>query len=424
MSNITKETINQCSIRLGSFNSATVDTLVYFFHHQDGCVQLTSATNNLKEKFENLLTVQENEDDNDTPWTRIELAVMLHFKAKYLEQNVISNEANQLKAKRKLSLGDELDLAYAFLLAQVNDRLSLNTHIKDLMFLMELPGDACDLYDVYRKSSQDFSNFFCSIIQCDYLSKKIALVDLIIRNFQSFIKRYEDFLITYDKFYKPIPENRSECTLLDEMMNTVDIQEDPSLGITIFPITSEKPKPPTLVSDTQSPNISKPLPVVQQPQPAPPSSSASNTSQKGLCVIINIQSFMKSAEITAKYRTGSDVDVENIRVVFKKSGFRVMICTHDFKKADVDTSLEQFNDKDKYGQCDCFVMFIMSHGFLNSFLTTDQKIVNIRDIIKQYSDSSPTTIWAGKPRLFFIQACRSLSSWPEYLRCSSGQESS
>lgn len=246
MSNITKETINQCSIRLGSFNSATVDTLVYFFHHQDGCVQLTSATNNLKEKFENLLTVQENDDDKDTPWTRIEVAVMLHFKAKYLEQNVTSaNEPIQLKTKRKLSLGDELDLAYAFLLAQVNDRLSLNTHIKDLMFMMQLQGDAYDLYDVYTKSSQDFSNFFCSILQCDYLSKKFVLADSIIRNFQSFIKRYEDFLITYDKFYKPTPENRNECTLLDEMMNTVDIQEDPSLGITIFPVISEKPRHPS-----------------------------------------------------------------------------------------------------------------------------------------------------------------------------------
>ena len=71
---------------------------------------------------------------------------------------------------------------------------------------------------------------------------------------------------------------------------------------------------------------------------------------------------MKSTEIRAKYRTGSDVDVENIRAVFKKSGFRVMICTHDFKKSDVDNAVDQFNDKDKYGQCDCLVMFIMSHG--------------------------------------------------------------
>ena len=51
---------------------------------------------------------------------------------------------------------------------------------------------------------------------------------------------------------------------------------------------------------------------------------------------------------------------------------------------------------------------------LHSLFTADSKEVIIRDIIKRYTDSS-TAIWAGKPRLFFIQACRSL--WPENNLC-------
>jgi hypothetical protein len=57
---------------------------------------------------------------------------------------------------------------------------------------------------------------------------------------------------------------------------------------------------------------------------------------------------------------------------------------------------------------------------LHSFLTADSKEIIIRDIVKRYADSSPTTIWSGKSRLFFIQACRSLRS--EDMECCNGEE--
>jgi len=47
---------------------------------------------------------------------------------------------------------------------------------------------------------------------------------------------------------------------------------------------------------------------------------------------------------------------------------------------------------------------------LHSFFTADEKPIAIRDIVNRFSDSSPTTIWKGKTRMFFIQACR--SPWP------------
>lgn len=51
---------------------------------------------------------------------------------------------------------------------------------------------------------------------------------------------------------------------------------------------------------------------------------------------------------------------------------------------------------------------------LHSFFTADSQEVVIRDIIRRYADSSSGTIWKGKPRLFFIQACRSL--WPQHIQ--------
>lgn len=54
-----------------------------------------------------------------------------------------------------------------------------------------------------------------------------------------------------------------------------------------------------------------------------------------------------------------------------------------------------------------FIVFRLLH----SFFTADSKEIIIRDIVRRYADSSPKTIWTGKSRMFFIQACRSL--WPE-----------
>lgn len=53
---------------------------------------------------------------------------------------------------------------------------------------------------------------------------------------------------------------------------------------------------------------------------------------------------------------------------------------------------------------------------LHSFFTADSEEVVIRDIVRRYADTSSQTIWKGKPRLFFIQACRSI--WPEEIQSS------
>ncbi|UJR25256.1 hypothetical protein I4U23_006608 [Adineta vaga] len=416
MSNITEETINRCSIRLGAFNSNSVDTLVRLLHHQDYCIQLTSAKNNLKEKFENLLTTKKDADPrymfDDTPWTRIELAVVMAFKTKHLEENDDSNQTI-----RKLSINDELNIAYAFLLAQINDRLSLS-HVKDLMFLLDLKGKADNLFHVYENSSQNFSNFCASLLHSEYFRKNLVIADEIIRKFQSFIERYEDFLITYDQFYKSTPEIKNDRASFDAMMKNNDNQQVFIPASTLLPSIHEKPKPLISVPIKQSPKVSA-SPVIPQQQ-TPISSSSLFVPRKGLCVIINIQAFVTSDTFQTSYRAGSDKDVDVIKVIFNKLGFTVLQCNFDFKKIHLDQALDHVDDKNHFGQFDCLVMFIMSHGLLNSFLTSDHKIVVIRDIIKRYSDSSPSTNWAGKSRLFFIQACR--SNWPDHMRPCDGEE--
>jgi hypothetical protein len=87
-----------------------------------------------------------------------------------------------------------------------------------------------------------------------------------------------------------------------------------------------------------------------------------NVPRKALCVIINITAFISSQSIHTPKRTGSDKDVDLIKVVFNKLNFIVLQCNFDFKKTDLNAALDHIDDKNQFGDCDCLVMFIMSHG--------------------------------------------------------------
>ncbi|CAF4061345.1 unnamed protein product [Adineta steineri] len=396
MSDITNEFIEKCALILGQFDSKSVDLLVTLYHHQDASAQLINSPNKLKEKFENLLTTKQdnNEKHNDTPITRIELATIMHFKKKYLSETIIDNDNNQLKTNMKFSIDDQLNYAYCALLALINDRLSVDKHLSDLKFLLNIKSPVQTLLDIYKGLCQKFPDFFSSLINCQYFAKNLVIIDETIRKFQLFIERYNDFLITFEKSYRLSSHNGYNYVQHDAISKQNNAQETSSSNSApIKPSTSTK----------QSSNVTSD--AGRQRLISSPSSS--NIPQKGLCIIINIEQFTPSAFYAAsKPRAGSDKDVEMIKVVFEKLSFTILESRVDFTKKDFDRAFDHIDDKNEFGNFDCFVMFIMSHGLLHSFLTADSQEIFIRDIIKRYSDSSVTTIWSGKPRLFFIQACR------------------
>jgi hypothetical protein len=224
--NISERSIQDCSLTLGQFDSRSVDILVTLFHHQNACSQLISLSNNLKEKFENLLTSKRDDDEehNDTPLTRIELAIMIHFKRKYLSESLFDNDNNQLKSNRKFSIDDELNLAYCFLLAQLDDILSEES-LQNLTFLFGIRQPVKSLFDIYEKLGEKFSNFFSRLIQCGYFAQYLIIADKLIRDFQLFIKRYEDFISTFEKHYKLLSDNENNDTQTDAILNQDDTQK-------------------------------------------------------------------------------------------------------------------------------------------------------------------------------------------------------
>ena len=65
--------------------------------------------------------------------------------------------------------------------------------------------------------------------------------------------------------------------------------------------------------------------------------------------------------------------------------------------------LKHFSQKDHKG--DCFVCCILSHGCAEGVHGTDGGVVHSEDIFAPFRGTSCQSL-AGKPKVFFIQACR------------------
>ena len=61
--------------------------------------------------------------------------------------------------------------------------------------------------------------------------------------------------------------------------------------------------------------------------------------------------------------------------------------------------------KEDHEQYDCFGCFILSHGISAGVYGVDGKVVDIQKILDMFNSQSCQSL-VGKPKLFFIQACR------------------
>jgi len=115
---------------------------------------------------------------------------------------------------------------------------------------------------------------------------------------------------------------------------------------------------------------------------------------RGLCVIINNVNFKKSGE-----RKGSDTDADTLDQVFTWLGF--MVKRHRNKTAAEMKAVLQECRQSAFG--DCFICCALSHGESKGILGCDDDILTIEEILIPFKGCPEL---AGKPKLFFIQACR------------------
>ncbi|XP_060085873.1 uncharacterized protein LOC132565251 [Ylistrum balloti] len=128
---------------------------------------------------------------------------------------------------------------------------------------------------------------------------------------------------------------------------------------------------------------------------------------RGVCVIINNEKFYKvpgddnSKEMPN--RVGTQKDAERLRYIFQKLDFIVETFNDqtDFEIAQVLSSIGYRNHE----RFDCFVCCILTHGAAGHIFGSNGKMLRI-DILTGFFRAQLCPTLAGKPKLFFIQACQ------------------
>ncbi|XP_051955764.1 caspase-3-like [Xyrauchen texanus] len=120
----------------------------------------------------------------------------------------------------------------------------------------------------------------------------------------------------------------------------------------------------------------------------------------GKCLIINNEHFFGSPNLQ---RVGGSTDENLLYSTFQSLGFHVQVEKNLTAGQMVDALTKV--SKDNHTDMSCFVCVLMSHGAEGTILGSDQNLVPIKTLTSTLtSDLCPSL--QGKPKLFFLQACR------------------
>ncbi|XP_046556040.1 caspase-8-like [Haliotis rubra] len=166
-------------------------------------------------------------------------------------------------------------------------------------------------------------------------------------------------------------------------------------------------------------------PEQDPPQPAaPPAVASSSHTQeapdrimpfyrmdrkpRGICIIINNEVFHKDPEDRGARempnREGTHVDATNLLKTFTELYFDVRQYDN-MKSTDMVRVLVNMALNVDHKEYDCFACCILSHGAQGHIYGTDGRLVSITDMTGPFKSVVCPSL-AGKPKLFFIQACQ------------------
>ncbi|XP_027735920.1 caspase-8-like isoform X2 [Empidonax traillii] len=128
----------------------------------------------------------------------------------------------------------------------------------------------------------------------------------------------------------------------------------------------------------------------------------------GVCLILNNHSFAKAREAVLEHkylrdRNGTDVDAAALRNVFSKLHFRIEEYK-DLTADEIRRTVNIFRCEDHEDK-DCFVCCVLSHGKKGIIYGVDGQEVAIRELTTSFTVQNCPSL-AGKPKVFFIQACQ------------------
>lgn len=125
-----------------------------------------------------------------------------------------------------------------------------------------------------------------------------------------------------------------------------------------------------------------------------------NHLKRGKAYIFNHEHFIPNLRL--KTRTGSAKDRDNLYLRLRNLDFEVSLF-NDLTYSELTTEIIKLADDD-HSERDCVVIALMSHGDDGILYAKDEQYEPERLWSHFTSDQCPTL--AGKPKLFFIQACQ------------------
>ena len=124
---------------------------------------------------------------------------------------------------------------------------------------------------------------------------------------------------------------------------------------------------------------------------------------RGITLIINNASFAQHPENGKQLpRHGSEVDVSRVKTLFAALDFSVRT-EQDLSKQQLLNELGNIALHQDHSAYDCFVLWLMSHGRSGEVFCSDGNTIPIQTLNDLFIDCKTLS---GKPKLFFIQACR------------------
>uniref|UniRef100_A0A8C3UIH3 Caspase 7 n=1 Tax=Catharus ustulatus TaxID=91951 RepID=A0A8C3UIH3_CATUS len=133
----------------------------------------------------------------------------------------------------------------------------------------------------------------------------------------------------------------------------------------------------------------------------------------GKCIIINNKNFEDKTGMGT--RNGTDKDAGDLAKSFKNLGFEVIIY-NDRSRDDMEKLLKQAAEEN-HSDAACFACILLSHGEEGLIYGTDGPMA-IKSLTALFRGDKCKSL-IGKPKLFFIQACRG-SEFDEGIQTDSG----
>ncbi|XP_069174400.1 caspase-1 isoform X1 [Procambarus clarkii] len=126
-----------------------------------------------------------------------------------------------------------------------------------------------------------------------------------------------------------------------------------------------------------------------------------NHRQRGHCLVFNHRIFDRHTGLGE--RNGTDKDRDQVQNLFEKLGFKVKVC-NNFSVAEIKVVIQDMAFGTDHTDCDMLVVVFMSHGEQDILWGRDGHIK--ADFLFESFQGDQCKSLAGKPKLFFIQACR------------------